>query len=147
MRIRDFLSGNPLASFALSAAALLLVWFAVTNWLDDLTAWLPWSDESKLERAETRANTAESGLSARALEVEGERDQAERVETFHRQVVEIHTITAEAVSQARSAPDANEPLPADRAARLGASDGQLCALAPRSCATPTAPVAGDAGGS
>lgn len=139
----SWFKANPLVSFALSAAAILIVWFALANWLDDMTAWLPWSDESRLERKTDRADTAESDAAARGLEVEGEREQAARVDTFHRQVVEIHTITAEAVSQARSAQDANDPLPG--ADSLLVHQRRLCDASPRVCGS-AAPGPPDSGG-
>lgn len=101
-------------------------------------------DARKIDRLTTERDREASNGIARGLEVEGEREQAGRVETFHRQVVEIHTITAEAVSQARSAPDADQPLSADRAARLGDHDRRLCDLAPRAC--PAAPPVDPGGG-
>jgi len=100
-------------------------------------------DRRKVESLTEERDRAESEAAARGLEVEGEREQAARVDTFHRQVVEIHTITAEAVSQARSAPDAEDPLETDRAVRLGDHDRRLCQLAPRSC---PAAAAGDPSG-
>ena len=101
-------------------------------------------DARKIDSLTTERDREASNGVARGLEVEGEREQAGRVDTFHRQVVEIHTITAEAVSQARSAPDAEDPLEASRAARLGDHDRRLCDLAPRSCPA-AAPVDPDGG--
>lgn len=99
----------------------------------------------RAERAEARADYSEADAAARSLEVEGEREQAARVDTYHTQVIEVRDFTARAEAEARSAPDANEPLPADRAARLGDHDRELCRLAPASCA-PGAADAGDADG-
>lgn len=132
-RVLGLLKGHPLVSFALSAVAVLIVWFAVTNWLDDLTAWWPWSDESKLERAETRAETATSNASARTLEVEGEREQAQRIDTYHRQVIEVRDFTARAETEARSATDAEEPLAAGLADSLGEHQRRLCLASPGVC--------------
>lgn len=92
------------------------------------------------DRLERRAATAESDASARTLEVGGERDQAQRVETYHTQVIEVRDVTARAETEARSAPDANDPLPADRAARIERNTDSLCDARPAVCgAAPSEP--------
>lgn len=85
------------------------------------------------ERLETRAATAERDASARGLEVEGERALSTRVDTYHTQVVEVRDMTARAETEARSAPDATQPLAADRAARLARHDDGLCDTRPSVC--------------
>lgn len=84
-------------------------------------------------RLERRADSAEADASARTLEVGGERDQAQRVETYHTQVIEVRDVTARAETEARSAPDANQPLPADRAARIERNTDGLCDARPVVC--------------
>jgi hypothetical protein len=92
------------------------------------------------DRQETRAETAESDASARGLEVEGERALSTRVDTYHTQVVEVRDMTARAETEARSAPDAAQPLAADRAARLARHDDGLCDTRPSVCgAAPAEP--------
>lgn len=95
-----------------------------------------------LKNATARADYAESDASARGLEAEGERDQAQRVETFSRVLIETQALTTQAITEARSAPDANEPLPAERADRLRRVDDGLCVVSPAICApSPTEPPA------
>lgn len=142
--LRRFFGLAPLG-WLLAALAALFVWIAVARWLDDLTAWLPWSDESKLERAETRASTAESGLSARTLEVEGERDQAQRVEAAAVRASRAAISAAEAIAEARNAPDATDHLPTDRADRLNRVDDGLCVVSPALVGCAPAPVPPDGG--
>ena len=93
--------------------------------------------------AEARAN---SDAAARGLEAEGEREQAQRVDTFHHQEITIRDVTSRADTEARSDPDANEPVPADIYARLRRTDRQLCDVAgPGACRPPPAinPGGGD----
>lgn len=112
----------------------LAIVIAVSALLNGMWSWLPWSAESRLARTEQRADTAEADASARGLEAEGEVALAQRVETFHTQEVVIRDLTAQTVTEARSAPDATDPLDPDRLARLRAGDARLCAVSPDACA-------------
>lgn len=100
-------------------------------------------DARTIDRLATERETAASDSIARGLEVEGEREQAQRIDTFHRQEVVIRDFTSSAETSARSAPDANDPLDSDRASRLRGHDQRLCDAQPRVCGA-AAPV--DAGG-
>jgi hypothetical protein len=102
-------------------------------------------DRRKIESLTTERDREASNGIARGLEVEGEREQAERVETVHRQIVEVHTITAAAVSQARSAPDAEDPLADPDADSLLNHQRGLCLARPGVCGA-AAPVAADDSG-
>lgn len=127
--------GWLIAGIALLMAVALLAW----SW-NNLWAWLPWSAESRLDRTEARADRAESDASARGLEAEGNAEQVRRTEAYGDIRVRVEAVTAESITHARSAPDATDPLTADRAARLRAHDRRLCDLAPAGCpATSDAP--------
>ncbi len=91
--------------------------------------------------AEARAN---SDAAARGLEVQGEREQAQRVETFHHQEITIRDVTSRADTEARSDPDANAPLPIDMLDRLRRTDRRLCDVKPAAC--PSAPPVDSGGG-
>jgi hypothetical protein len=119
----------------LAAIALAII---LANAWNGLWSWLPWSAENRADRAEARADFAEADASARGLEVTGEREQAQRIDTYHRQEVVIRDLTAETITESRSAPDAQTPLDPDRLARLRAGDERLCMAAPSVCpgATP-----------
>lgn len=99
-------------------------------------------DRRKIEALTEQRDHARSDASARALEVTGERAQAERVDAWSHVLIETRTVTAEASAAARSAPDANDPLPADRADRLRDADRRMCRLAPDVCAAATSDPAG-----
>jgi hypothetical protein len=73
-----------------------------------------------------RTEAAIDSAAARGVEAKGERQSAEKLAVIVRQQGEASAVLALAIEQARSAPDANEPLSADRAARLRAADLQLC---------------------
>jgi hypothetical protein len=128
--------------WAISAVAVIVAVALLAAGWNRLWSWLPWSAESRADRSEAVAGTAKSDAGARGLEVAGEQRQAQRVDTYHREVITIQAATSEAVAAARSAPDASEPLPADRAERLRRLDVQLCDVRPAIC--PPAP-AGDPG--
>lgn len=93
--------------------------------------WDPFGSQSRrLARAEAQADLARSDARARALEVEGERHARARSDELHRQAAAVEASVAHTLTEARSAPDANDPLPADRGERLRAHDRELCRLAP-----------------
>lgn len=120
-----------------AGVALLLAVAAIAWGWNNFWAWLPWSGEARLNRAEARAGRAESDASARRLETQGNADQVRRTEAYGDIRVRVEAATAESLIQARSAPDATDPLAADRAARLRDHDRRLCDLAPASCPAAT----------
>jgi len=90
-------------------------------------------DWRRLDAALVQADLARRDAQARTLEIQGQIEQARRVETVHQQTLAVERITATAVTQARSAPDAHQPLDPARAARLSAHDDGLCRLSPDVC--------------
>lgn len=123
---------NPsrLVAWGLMILAAIAVVFLVINFWHALTDWTPWSDKSRRERAEATAATATSNSDARTLESEGQADQMGRVQDNARLTVTVHTITAEAVANARNATDANTPLDPERVGRLRDADRRLCDARP-----------------
>lgn len=92
--------------------------------------WDPFDlQQRRLETVEARAIQAETDGEARRLEAAGRVQQAVRLETHHRQILAVERATVAAVTQARSAPDANDPLDLVRADRLRAHDRELCRIA------------------
>ncbi len=87
----------------------------------------------KIERLEREAATAQSEAEARTLESEGQAEQITRIESAGRLTIDLNAITAEAVSNARNATDANEPLEAGRVGRLRQLDDRLCQSRPAVC--------------
>lgn len=100
----------------------------------------------RIDRLERQVVTHQIDAAARTIEVAGERDTAQRVDAAHRQIRHAETIAAEITAQARTAPDADEPLSPDRSARLRRADQRLCETRPAVCA-PDAAAPGHAVGS
>lgn len=133
----NFRSLTPLGWLIAGIALLLAVGLLAWGW-NNLWSWLPWSGESRLDRAEGRADYAESDGAARGLEAEGNADQVTRTEAYGDIKIRVEGVTASTITDARSAPDATEPLSGERAARLRDHDRRLCDIAPGSCSSATA---------
>ncbi|HEY1073824.1 hypothetical protein [Brevundimonas sp.] len=119
---------TPLGWLALVAAALLLIGIAGRGLG---LSWDPFGlQERRLEAAQARAARAESDAEARRIEAVGRARQSARLEIHHRQTLAVQRATVAAITQARSAEDANDPLDPVRADRLRAHDRELCRLAP-----------------
>lgn len=130
---------TPLGWLVAGVAILIAIGFIAWSW-NNMWSWLPWSGERQLERAETRAETAESDASARRLESQGNAEQVVRTEAFGDLRIRVEATTAEAINEARSAPDADHRLLPDQLARVRGRDRELCQLSPGVCST-TAPDA------
>jgi len=89
--------------------------------------WDPFDLEARrLERAQVSAELSRQEAGARALELEGERSQAARIEDHHLTLREVEASTSVAQQEAQSAHDAQIPLGRDRADRLRDHDRGLC---------------------
>lgn len=120
---------TPLGWLIALIAVVIAIAMLASAW-DRMWAWLPWSSESRLDRAEAHAATAEDQALASGLQAEGEGEQVRRVDTYAHQIITIQTAAAESVAEARSAPDAETPLDTDRAVRLRHHDDELCRVSP-----------------
>lgn len=122
----------------LAALAVIVAFALLASAWDNLTAWLPWSDESQLKRQTARADYAEQDAANRKAEAEGNAAVSRSLEQTHRVIVEARSVTAAAEQEARLAPDAETPL-GSRGDRLRDHGQRLCELVPASCA-PAGPV-------
>lgn len=129
-----------LVAAVVAGAAALAV--AAHQW-DRMRAWLPWSEARRLEQVTADRDRLAVEAAAQRARVEALIDQAQRVETVHRQVIELRDLTEPVIHEARSAPDASIPLDPDRADRLREHDRRLCELAPDACGGPAAAAAGN----
>ena len=95
-------------------------------------------DRRRLDAAQAQAAEGRAAETARRLEQQGEASQRRRLDIFNDITAEAARATATAVTQARSAEDADTPLDPDRLRRLREHDRELCRLAPdiNGCAAP-----------
>ncbi|MFN4295745.1 MAG: hypothetical protein ACK4FB_02810 [Brevundimonas sp.] len=122
-------------------AALVLMSVVAHQW-DRLWSWLPWSDARRLERVIDQRDRLAAEADAMRAHIELLTRQARRVETVHRQVIDLRDLTDPVLLEARSAPDASIPLDSARADRLREHDRRLCDLAPGACADEAAAPSG-----
>lgn len=118
----------------LAIAALALLWG-----LNSAMSYVPFSPQWSAKRAEAKAERLEGQVSTLEREAAGNAEIGRAVETYHTREVIVREGTAQAINEARNAPDADTPLTDERAARLRAADRSLCQQAPALCPTPDAP--------
>jgi hypothetical protein len=117
---------------AFATVVCIIALIAVVSFLSD-----PFGFKArKIERLQREAETAQSDAYARTLESQGQAEQITRIESAGRLTIDLNAITAEAVSNARTAADANEPLEAGRVGRLRQLDDRLCQSRPAVCQSP-----------
>ena len=131
---------SPLG-WLVSAVAVIVAIALIAGIWNGLWAWLPWSAEAQLDRTKTELATTQSDASARGLESQGNAEQVARTEAYGDIRIRVEGVTAESITRAQEAPDANDPLSDERAARLRDHDRRLCDIAPGTCqaAAPDAP--------
>jgi hypothetical protein len=129
MKVRDLMRTlTPLGWLALAGAAVVLL--TITGRGLGLR-WDPFNlRQRRLDVVEARATQAAKDVEARRLEAEGRAGQTARLDIYHRQTLAVERATVAAVTQARSAEDANDLLDPVRSDRLRAHDRELCRLAP-----------------
>ena len=95
-------------------------------------------DRRRLDAARVQAAAGDAAAAARRLEQQGQAVQQGRLDIFNNTTTQAARATATAVTQARSAEDADTPLDPDRLRRLREHDRELCRLAPgiNGCAAP-----------
>jgi Tfp pilus assembly protein PilN len=91
-------------------------------------------------KAEAVALRAENSTLER--EATGQAEIATATETFHTRETVIREVQSQADREARSAPDAETPLPDERLARHLRNDERVCDGASFTCATLDAPLGG-----
>lgn len=117
------------------AAAALLVVLVLAPALG--FRWDPFDRASRrIAKLEARLAQAEATAVVSSRLARAEADQSVRLEHHHRRTAEATTIVADLTAAATESPDADLPLPPDRAARLRDADRRLCELAPDLCDAP-----------
>ena len=133
IRWRDLTLVGRATTALVLLAALLLAFALAARWWDGLTAWLPWSDESRLDRSEVRLEQVQTDLAVREAQVQALERQAASTHAAQDTLTQARAITARASTLAETAPDAETEIDPDRADRLRDADRRLCALSPGLC--------------
>lgn len=127
-----------LGLLALVATLVLIGSIAVLGFVSDPFGW----KQKKIEKQASTIEQKSDDLSARKFEGEGAKVTAQRVDIFVRDQRKSAAALEAANTEARSAPDASQPLPAERADRLRSDDERLCQLRPTICAARAAAAPG-----
>lgn len=107
--------------------------------LNHFAAYVPFTPQWSAKRAEAKADRLEGQVSTLEREATGQAEIATATEVHHTREIIIREGTAQAIAEARSAPDATTPLDSARADRLRAADERLCLDAPALCPPADAP--------
>jgi len=107
--------------------------------LNHFAAYVPFTPQWSAKRAEAKADRLEGQVSTLEREAAGQAEIATATEVHHTREIIIREGTAQAIAEARSAPDATTPLDPQRADRLRAADERLCLDAPALCPPADAP--------
>ncbi len=113
-------------------AAAFIILLSAINWG---LSFVPFTPQFNAKRTAVAAERLEGQVDTITREATGNAEIATATETFHTRETIIREGTAQAIAEARSAPDATTPLADERADRLRAADDRLCQqLGPASCA-------------
>jgi biopolymer transport protein ExbB/TolQ len=104
---------------------------SVVNWG---LSFVPFTPQFNAKRTAAAAERLEVKVSTLEREAAGNAEIATATETFHTRELIIREGTAQAIAEARSAPDATTPLATERADRLRSADFRLCDQFPGLCA-------------
>lgn len=115
------LTRTALKWLAFVAAFIILV--SVVNFG---LSYVPFTPQWQSKRAVAKAEKLEGQIDTLTREATGNAEIGQAVETLHTREIIIREGTAQAIAEARSAPDADTPLSDERATRLRAADNRLC---------------------
>lgn len=119
----------------IAAAALILAG------VNHAASFIPLTPQWSAKRATAKIERLEGEVSSLEREATGNAEIGQAVETYHTREVIVREVTAQAINDARSAPDADTPLSPERATRLRDHDASVC-LSPTVVCT-TIDAAGD----
>ena len=105
-------------------------------------SFIPGSPQWLGKRAAARADRLEGQVSTLEREAAGNAEIGQAVERHYEREVIYRDVQSQADRDARIAPDADTPLPAERLARHLRNDGRVCLDAPFTCAPLDAPLSG-----
>lgn len=116
----------------------ILAFVLIVAGINSALGFLPFSPQWSAKRAEAKADRLQDQVSTLTREATGNAEIAAATESYHTTEVIIREGTAQAIAEARSAPDATTPLDPVRADRLRTADNRLCDASPGICADPDA---------
>lgn len=120
-------------------AAAFIILLSAMNWG---LSFVPFTPQWNAKRTAAAAERLEAQVDTLTRKATGQAEIATATETFHTRETIIREGTAQAIAEARSAPDATTPLADERADRLRAADFRLCSQFSGLCADPDAPASG-----
>ena len=130
--------GKTAIKWLLIAVAFVALLSAVNFGL----SFVPFTPQFNAKRAVAKADRLEGQVSTLERAAAGQAEISTATETFHTRETIIREGTAQAIAEARSAPDATTPLAGERADRLRSADFRLCNEFPGLCADPDASASG-----
>lgn len=99
---------------------------------------IPFTPQWSAKRAVAKVERLEGEVSRLTREAQGNAEIGQAVERHYEREVIVREVTAQAINDARNAPDADTPLSSERADRLRGHDDRLCIDAPALCPAPDA---------
>lgn len=121
--------GKTAIKWLLIACAFIALLSAVNYGL----SFVPFTPQFNAKRTAAAAERLEGQVSALEREATGNAEIAAATETYHTREVIYRDIQSEADREARTAPDADTPLPAERLARHLRNDERVCESATFVC--------------
>ena len=112
-------------------AVAFIILLSAMNWG---LSFVPFTPQWNAKRTAAAAERLEGQVDTLTREATGQAEIATATETFHTRETIIREGTAQAIAEARSAPDATTPLADERADRLRSADFRLCNEFPGLCA-------------
>lgn len=103
---------------------------------------VPFTPQWSGKRAVAQVGTLRDQVSSLEATAAGNAVIGQAVETYHTREVVYRDLQSQAEHEARTAPDAETPLSAERLARLRRNDERVCLNAPFACAPLDAPLSG-----
>lgn len=125
---------RALTRTALKWLAFVVAFIILVSVVNFGLSFVPFTPQWNGKRAVAKAEKLEGQIDTLTREATGNAEISQAVETLHTREIIIREGTAQAIAEARSAPDADTPLSDERASRLRAADDRLC-LATGLCAT------------
>jgi hypothetical protein len=110
--------------------------------LNHFAGFVPFTPQWSARQAVAKADRLEGQVSTLEREATGQAEIGQAVERHYEREVIYRDIQSQADRDARTAPDADTPLPDERLARHLRNDQRVCDGASFTCATLDAPVGG-----